>query len=391
MANVTQLYSIINAVAAQALGSSAISVVDTRTMVALGDTVLASNTDVDLFTGALMDRIGRTIVSVRAWEDPANDPLVKKPFDFGMALQKIYVDLEDAVANNAWEIGQQAYTPSFAPISKPSVSQKVFSRISTWEYDMTIPDTMLRTAFVSEEAMSAFITAIYTAMDNSMALAVRDANNLTRATAIAHTLNHGGINAINVLAEYNTAFPDATLTYDEAKYNPDFIRFQTRYVLDTMRYMKNMSRSWNNEAFARHTPSDMLVVTTLSAWDSLQKIYLQSDTFHNEMLSLGNRYNTVDFWQGSGTSGYDVDDLSAIKIKITDPDDSTKTIDVEQSGIFCVMHDIEAMGTTINNRRVTTERNNKDEYTDTFSKANIGYFYDGSENIAVLYAADVTP
>lgn len=391
MANVTQLYSIINAVAAQALGSSAISVVDTRTMVALGDTVLASNTDVDLFTGALMDRIGRTIVSVRAWEDPANDPLVKKPFDFGMALQKIYVDLEDAVANNAWEIGKQEYTPSFAPISKPSVSQKVFSRISTWEYDMTIPDTMLRTAFVSEEAMSAFITAIYTAMDNSMALAVRDANNLTRATAIAHTLNHGGINAINVLAEYNTAFPDATLTYDEAKYNPDFIRFQTRYVLDTMRYMKNMSRSWNNEAFARHTPSDMLVVTTLSAWDSLQKIYLQSDTFHNEMLSLGNRYNTVDFWQGSGTSGYDVDDLSSIKIKITDPDDSTKTIDVEQSGIFCVLHDIEAMGTTINNRRVTTERNNKDEYTDTFSKANIGYFYDGTENIAVLYAADVTP
>lgn len=391
MANVTQLYSIINAVAAQALGSSAISVVDTRTMVALGDTVLASNTDVDLFTGALMDRIGRTIVSVRAWEDPANDPLVKKPFDFGMALQKIYVDLEDAVANNAWEIGQQAYTPSFAPISKPSVSQKLFSRISTWEYDMTIPDTMLRTAFVSEEAMSAFITAIYTAMDNSMALAVRDANNLTRATAIAHTLNHGGINAINVLAEYNTAFPDATLTYDEAKYNPDFIRFQTRYVLDTMRYMKNMSRSWNNEAFARHTPSDMLVVTTLSAWDSLQKIYLQSDTFHNEMLSLGNRYNTVDFWQGSGTSGYDVDDLSSIKIKITDPTDSTQTIDVEQSGIFCVMHDIEAMGTTINNRRVNTERNNKDEYTDTFSKANIGYFYDGSENIAVLYAADVTP
>lgn len=388
MADVTQLYSIINAVAAQALGTSAVSVVDTRTMVALGDKVLTSNTDVDLFTGALMDRIGRTIVSVRAWEDPANDPLVKKPFDFGTALQKIYVDIEDAVANNAWEIGDQNYTPSFAPVTKPSVSQKVFSKISTWEYDMTIPDTMLRTAFTNEETMSAFITAIYTAMDNSMALAVRDANNLTRCTAIAHTINHGGINAINVLTEYNTAFPDATLTYDEAKYNPDFIRFQTRYVLDTMRYMRNLSRSWNNEGFARHTPEDMLVVTALSAWDSAQKIYLQSDTFHNEMLSLGNRYNTVDFWQGSGTSGYDVDDLSSIKIKITDPTDSTKTIDVEQSGIFCVMHDIEAMGTTINNRRVTTERNNKDEYTDTFSKANIGYFYDGSENIAVLYAAD---
>lgn len=388
MANVTQLYSILNAVASQSMGSAAIAVVDTRSMVALGDAVLASNSDVDKFVGALVDRIGRTIVSAREWDDPTNDPLVKKPFDYGTALQKIYVDIEDAAANNAWEIGDQNYTPEFAPVYKPDVRQKLFNKISTWEFNYTIPDNILRTAFVSETDLSAFITAIYIAMDNSMALAIRNANNLTRNTAMAITINHGGINAINLLTEYNTAFSPNTITADEALLSPDFLRYAAKRMIDVARYMKDLVRAWNNESFARHTPTDLLNVTMLQAFDSAETVYLQSDTFHDDLVKLGSRYNTVSFWQGTGTSGYAFADISAIKIKITDPSDSTKTIDVEQSGILAVMHDLEAMGTTINNRRVTTERNNKDEYTDTFSKANIGYFYDGSENICVFYVAD---
>ena len=391
MANVAQIYGILNAVASQSMGASAVAVVDTRSMVALGDAVLSSNSDVDKFVGALVDRIGRTIVSVRAWEDPNNDPLVKKPFDYGCVLQKIYVDIEDAAPNNAWEIGDVSYTPSWAPIYKSSVAAKLFNKISTWEFNYTIPDSIMRTAFISEADMAAFFTAIYVAMDNSMALAIRNANNLVRNTAMAITLNRAGTNAINVLAEYLTAYPSATTDADSCLYDPDFLRFFTRRVLDTKRYMRDLSRAWNNEQFARHTPDSELVFTVLQAADSAAKVFLQSDTFHEEMVSLGSRYNVVPFWQGTGTSGYDVDDTSAIKIKITDPTDSTKTIDVEQGGILAVMHDIEAMGSTIDNRRVTTERNNKDEYTDTFTKANIGYFYDGSENIAVFYVADVTP
>ena len=387
MANVAQIYAILNAVASQSMGSAAVSVVDTRSMVSLGDAVLASNSDVDKFIGALVDRIGRTIVSVREWDDPANDPLVKKPFDYGCVLQKIYVDIEDAAANNAWEIGDQYYTPEFAPVYKPDVRQKLFNKISTWEFNYTIPDNILRTAFISETDMSAFFTAIYVAMDNSMALAIRNANNLVRNTAMAITLNRAGTNAINVLAEYLTAYPNATVDEDTCLYDPDFLRFYTRRVLDVKRYMRDLSRSWNNEQFARHTPDSELVFTQLQAVDSATKIYLTSDTFHDEMLSLGN-YNIVPFWQGVGTSGYALADVSMIKIKITDPTDSTKTINVTGSGILAVMHDIEAMGSTIDNRRVTTERNNKDEYTDTFTKANIGYFYDGSENIAVFYVAN---
>ena len=46
------------------------------------------------------------------------------------------------------------------------------------------------------------------------------------------------------------------------------------------------------------------------------------------------------------------------------------------------------MGVTLNERRSTTERNNKDEYTNYYNKANIGYFNDMSENGIVFYVAE---
>ena len=106
-------------------------------------------------------------------------------------------------------------------------------------------------------------------------------------------------------------------------------------------------------------------------------------------MKLGN-YRTVSFWQGTGTGAYSFSDISSVEIKIPDPTDATKTVDVEQSGIIAVLHDIEAMGSTINDRYANTQRNNKDRYTDFFTSANIGYFYDGSENIVVFYVEDPT-
>ena len=382
MANINQLYAVLNAVASQSLGQSAVTVTDTSSMVALGNEVLSSDTNVDAFTGALVDRIGRTIVSIRTWDAPQRDPLVKKPFEYGTILQKIYVDIEDSKVNNAWEIGSNNYTPSYAPVNKPDVRQKLFNKINTWEFDYTIPDNILRTAFTDEQTMTAFIDAIFVAMDNSLSLSVRDANNLTRATAIAHTINGGGTNAINLLAEYNdTASTQATVA--NCLYNTDFLLFATKRILDVNRYIKDLSRAWNNENFARHTSEDVKVLTMLQTFDSASATYLKASTFHDELLALGTNYNTVSFWQGAGTA-YAFDDISKVAITLPAVGENDP-VSVVQTGVLAVLHDIESIGTTIDNRRMTTERNNKDEYTNYYSKANIGYFYDGSENFVVFY------
>ena len=115
MPNVKQLYAVLNSVSKQALGESAIQVTDTHEMVSLGKEVLSSAANKDAWVGVMMDRIGRTIISVRVWNDPQRDPIVRKPFEYGSALQKLYVDLIEAQENKSWKIGEEGYTPSLTP------------------------------------------------------------------------------------------------------------------------------------------------------------------------------------------------------------------------------------------------------------------------------------
>lgn len=388
MPNVNQLYAVLNSVAAQALGSAAVAVTDTRSMVALGDAVLSSGDNKDAFVGVLMDRIGRTIVSMRAYNPDGIDPLIKKPFDYGCVLQKIYVDLEDANANNEWNIGSNEYTPSFAPVFKPDVRQKLFNGINTWEYDWSVPDNILKTAFISEENMSAFFASQALAMDNSLKLSLENAGNMVRATGAAYHIENAGPTAINLLAEYLTIHQSSTLTEDTCLFDKDFLRYAAMRILNVTKYMRRMSRVWNLEGFVRHTEKDLAIVTLLQDFDAAETMYLQSDTFHDELVALEG-YNVVPYWQGAGTSStaYTFDELSAIKVKIKD---GASSKDVSQTGVVAIVHDVEALGTTLYEIEQSTQRNNKDRYTDYFTHANIGYFFDPSENMVVFYIANPT-
>ena len=385
MASVNQLYTVLNAVAAQALGSAAVTVTDTTSMVALGDAVLSSANNKDAFVGVLMDRIGRTIVSMRAYNGAEKNPLIRKPFDYGCVLQKIYVDLEDANPNNEWNIGDSDhYTPSFAPVFKPDVRQKLFNSINTWEYDWTVPDQILRTAFISAQDMQAFISAQAQAMDNSLQLALENAGNLVRATGAAYHIENNGATAINLLAEFNGDSASPLLAAD-ALSNEDFLRYAALRISNVVKYMRNMSRVWNLEAYARHTDSDYAVLTLLQDFDAAETMNLQSGVFHDELVKLPN-YNVVPYWQGAGQT-YAFSDTSKIAITIKD---GASTKNVTQTGVLAIVHDVEALGTTVYEIEQSTERNNKDRYTDYFAHANIGYFFDPSENMAVFYIADPT-
>ena len=386
MPNVNQLYAVLNSVSAQALGESAIQVTDTHSMVSLGKEVLSSATSKDKWVGVMMDRIGRTIVSVRVWDDPQRDPIVRKPFEYGSALQKLYVDLIEAQQNKSWEIGDVSYTPSFAPIYKPTAHQKLFNKLNTWEFPITVPDNILRSAFTGPETMAAWIDGIFVAMQNSLMLSLRNANNMTRATGAAVALNHGGLCALNLLLEYKAIYTSATTTDANCLYDKDFLRYAVKRISEIVGYMQEMSRAFNTEAFARHTPADVLALDVLAALNGALKANLQSDTFHRDLVALPN-FREVKFWQGSGED-FSEDSVADIEVTIEDPADATQTVTVKCAKVLAIAYDIEALGSTIDHRRMTSERNNHEEYTDYYQKADIGYFADPSENLVVFYAAD---
>ena len=378
MSNIEQIYTLVNETAKESMGETAIDVKDVSSLIALGDSVLSSASDTENFLNTLVDRIARTVFSVRRYETDT-EGMVRHPFEFGCIVQKIYVDMPEAKQNNSWEIGKEGYTPVFAPVIKPTAKQKLFKGITTWEVDVTIPDYMLRTAFLNETSMATFIDAIFTAMDNMITLALENNANLTRASFIARKLKGGKpCGAINLLHEYNT-LTSASLTVESAMMNAEFLAWASRAINLWVKRMSKMSVLFNEEGYKRHTPKDKIVVNLLQDFTSACDTFLGANTFHDELVKLP-MYDSVAYWQGAGTS-FDFNDTSAINIKLDETEHGT----ISKKGIIGVIYDYEAMGVTLNERRSTSERNNHDEYTNYYNKANIGYFNDMSENGIVFY------
>ena len=378
MSDVKQIYSILNDVAKQTLGTEAIAVVDTQSFISLGDKVLKSDTDTENFLSKLTDRIAKTVYSVRNYTG-INKNLMREPFDYGVIVQKIHVEMPEAKENNAWKIGEQGYTPTYAPVIKPTVSQKLFNKLSTWEIDVTIPDFMLKTAFLNESSMATFIDAIFTAMNNAMVMCADNNANLIRANFIGNKIHSAKpTQAINLLAQYNT-LTSANLTVDSCLRDVDFLKWATMQISLWTKRMRVMSKLFNEDSNSKFTSEDYLVLDVLQDFASSTATFLQSDTYHKELVALP-MYNEVPYWQGSGTS-FAFPDTSKISVKI----DGTN--EVTQGGIIAVAYDYNAIGTTINEPRSTTERNNKDEYTNYYNKATIGCFNDLGENGIVFYIA----
>lgn len=371
--NVTQVYSILNAVVSEALGKTAMTVKDTKDIVSVGNEVLSSSTSTDKFLGVLVDRIGRTIIDSRPYSGNVR-ALINDSFTFGAILQKIHVEPMNAVENPQWELTAGTSVDQYV-ITKPTVNQKLFNKISTWEIDVTIPDNTLKSAFEGESAMAAFIDGVFTAIRNSMNKQLESMASLAYSTAAAMAIIHHKVNsavtAVDLLAAYNSMAGTA-LTTTAAYHSSDFAKFATRYINLVIKRMGEMSTKYNTESYTRFTPVDRMRVIMLADFDATITSYLEADTFHDEFLKIP-QHETVVSWQGNA-------ETDAGDINIHTPNGYT----VAQSNIVCMLADEEAIGLTYDEQRIRSARNEKGEYTNYFYKADMGYFCDPSENVVIF-------
>lgn len=383
MATINQIYTLVNDVANESLGTTAITVKDTSTLVSLGDVVMSSATNKDKFYKSLVDRIGRTVIAVRNYK--AKTRSVKRDeMDWGIVYQKISYKWKNAVENPSWEDSTQA-NPFDVAVSTEAV-QKLFSKIGTFSYEDSIPDYQLFTAFTNANAMGAFISGIYTNMSNAIEVADESLANLAIATNIAGIISKGkATQKRNLLAEYNTLVgADNTIaSANEALRNADFLKYATREIKTTIDNMRSMSTLYNAEDIPRFTDTDKLVVEILAQFNSASETYLQADAFHNELVKLPN-FESVTYWQGSGTS-FAFDDVSKIHIKNTE----IAAEEIVQGGVIAFVHDYESAASCIYNRRSNSIYNPRAERLNVFEKADKGYLVDLSENGVVFYLATV--
>ena len=132
----------------------------------------------------------------------------------------------------------------------------------------------------------------------------------------------------------------------------------------------------------KHTPRDMLKIVLHETLDAGVSAFLQSDTFHEELVKLP-QADVVPYWQGSGTS-YALADTTAIDVEVLDTTGTKQS--VSQAYIVGVMFDRDALGVTGYNRRVPSKWVAKAEFYNYWYKEDAGYFNDYNENFVVFIA-----
>lgn len=228
-----------------------------------------------------------------------------------------------------------------------------------------------------------------TSIENSMTLKLdglimRTINNMIAETIYSEfpggiSSSGTGVKVIKLLTEYNTAYPDNTLTAAEAMTSPEFIRFVSYRMGQTVDRLGVYSKLFNIENTEKFTPRDRMHVVLLSDFTRAADVYLQADTFHKELTALP-LAETITHWQGTGTD-FGFDSVSAINVKTSEG----HTVSV--TGVLGVMFDSEALGVTNLDRRTPTNYNPKAEFWTNFHKVDAGYFNDFAENMVVFVIA----
>lgn len=380
MATVNQIYGLLNDAAKEAFGSKTAAVKDTTSFVALGNTVLSSDTNVDAFYNKLVDRIGKTVVAVRKYE-PKKRRVMKDDMAYGIALQKISFAMKEASANPAWVTNTQASPYDIEP--QTTIIQKLFSVASTYDFSDSLPSYQLFTAFENETAMSALMAGIYTNQANMLAVAEENLANLAVDTNIAVCLSSTNTaQARNLLAEYKTT-TGSSLTADKALMNLEFLKFATREIMTATKNMSKMSVLFNDKTRPVFTDESKMVVEVLHQFATAQAAYLQADTYHKELVELP-AYESVVYWQNPG-SDFSFDACSKINIVNENVNEGEA---VAQDGIIAFVHDEDSCGSIITKHRSGSQYNGYAERLNIWDHADKGFYVDSSENAVVFYIAD---
>ena len=390
---ITQVHDFVNLATRKALGEGVVVNEDLSNIVDVGEAIFNAKA-YDKYVDALVNRIGKTIFVNRVYGGSAPSVMMDG-WEYGSVLQKVSTGLPEATENETWElIDGHSYDPNIFNQPK-GIEVKFFNRYITFEIDMSFTEVQLKASFNSATQMNAFISMLYTSVENSMTVKIDELIRRTINNMIACTINDdygeelltskSGAKAINLLKLYKDKTGNTTLTASKAITDPDFIRFASYMIKLTHDRMRSMSTIYNVGEQPRFTPQDLGHIVLLSDFANAADVYLQSDTFHNELTKLPTA-EIVPYWQGSGTD-YAFEEVSKIDVRCRMGETEASVADVSTTGIIGCMYDRWALGVTNIERKVTSHYNARAEFFNNFYKYKAGYFNDFNENFVVFFVA----
>lgn len=388
-----QIYTIVNEVASQAMGSS-ISIVNNAGLIALGDTVMGSNETTNNFINALTDRIGRTIVSFRAYHSHFPD-FERDSIEWGNILQKIKIGMPNAEEDQSYNLKDGTSVDQYK-INKAKVNQLLFTSENPWQTHITVHLDALEKAFLSSDAMGIFISSMFGEVQNRIELAMENLSMDCVNNYIGEVINRKEQRPkriVNLVTEYkDKTGVDYTSEPLKALDDEEFLKYVVRRINSLSTILEYMNKGTftdigifpdtvepaeSRDIYTRHTPkSEQRMMLFIDLVNAL-KTNINSKAFNMEQVAIDIPFKTVPFWQS-------MDRPNEIYVKIA----SSTNNEISQTMVMGILYDREAMGTFKNKyTSLTSPINAAGKYYNVFYHMITMYYNDLTENAVVLLLA----
>lgn len=402
-----QIAEIVNTMTAEKVGESETIVTENLDGIVNAGKTIADAIGWEQFCNTIVDKVGQVIMVSREYDSAAPDILRRgTAIPFGSVTEKVRVKLPKAVNNDSWPIGETwtpgaGWTDENKPTNdyanpfitvRPELEVTYFNGGGTFEVDMTYATRQNKSGFRNVAEYRRFFDIVESRIFQAKTVFKDQLTMAVIKNLISEKLYQRNA-VIDILALYNAAY-GASLSAAQAIYNKDFLRY-AGYVMGLFtKRLRRMSRRYNAAGYDTFTPADRLRFVTLDMFTDAVQTFMQSDTYHDELVGLGDNFSPVESWQFSGDDGISFTDSATIDvINSYGHTVDTATMGAQSAPVYVVgtMFDVESAWQDYDDPRVTSEWNARKEQTTFFYKEDVSYATDVAENCVVFTLGSPAP
>ena len=369
-----QISSILNeAIVPNMLGEETTIAEDLSNVVELGTAIdNLTGEEVENFAKSILVGVARNIFDTRKYRSETYG-LMNDSREYGGVIQRVKAKLLETVDSHIWtlENGVDYWDGKYYGVE---TDVKVYSKDSAFKVPNSIPVEMFKQYFTSADGVRNFISIIENTVDNTITL---NLNGLARTTLQQLGSTIADTRSIKLLTIWNGNNSGANLTADEALHNAPFLRWAAQQIVRLRNLTRDYNEKYNDGTIPTFTPSEDLRVTLLDEFASSIMFNMESDTFHNDLVSVG-EYNTINFWQNSSEDLLpSLGETAEIVTKIGDGEPTTI------SNVVGMIYDRYTAGLTARLSKVTASYIGAEDFTTYFHHIANSRFVD-TRNTAIM-------
>ena len=378
----TQVATLLNeTIVPNLLGEGTTISADLSNIVDLGtalDDVTAE--DMQDFAKDLVVGVARNLFDSRTYRSETYG-LMNDAREFGGVVQRVKVKLYSAVDSPIWTL--QNGTDYFdGTYYGADIDSKIYTKDTIFQVKNSIPVEKFKQSFTSADGVMSLIATIEQQVDNTITMELNGLAKTTLQQMIATSVANGQV--IHLLSEYNTLAGlsgDDALTADTCLYNAPFLRWCAMTIVRLRDLTQDMNKKYNDGTIETFTPADDLRVTLLSEFARSIEFNMEADTFHNDIVSVG-EYNVINFWQNSSNNMLPTLGVTA-EVKTNVGEASPVTV----SGVVGTIFDRYTAGLTARLDKITAQYIANGDYTTYFHHIANSRFID-TRNTGIVLCLD---